>query len=63
MAEFDFAAYANRLMAAGEAVAQKLRDIDSSPWTEQVLAEWQEAKDVRDWLPDAGDQQPPEPGA
>lgn len=59
MPEFDFAAYADRLMAAGDAVAQKLRDIDDSPWTEQILAEWQEAKDVRDWLPDAPNDKEP----
>lgn len=51
--EFDWPAFADRLMAAGEQLAVKLCDTDSSPWTEQILDEWQEAKDVRPYLPDA----------
>ncbi len=47
VAERDlFAGMADGLMAAGDRLAEKLRDIDDSPWTEQVLEEWQKAKTI-----------------
>lgn len=49
--DFDWASLVDRLMATGDRLAEKLRDIDGSPWTEQILEEWAEAKDVRDFIP------------
>ncbi len=46
----DWAAVADGLMAAGDRLAEKLREIDASPWSEQILAEWVEAKRIEDML-------------
>lgn len=43
---FDFAGFADGLMAAGDRLAEKLRDVDDSPWTQQILDEWAEAKNI-----------------
>lgn len=54
---FDFASFADRLMAAGDNLAEQLRNPRSrpgSPWTQQILEEWAEAKDLAGWLPDDG---------
>jgi hypothetical protein len=38
-------------MAAGDRLAEKLRELDDSPWTEQILAEWAQAKNIEAVLP------------
>ena len=40
----QFASYADCLLVAGEHLAIKLGDIDDSPWTQQILEEWGDAK-------------------
>lgn len=52
----DWAAFADALMAAGDRLAEQLRNPRSrpdAPWTQQILEEWAEAKDITERLPDA----------
>lgn len=56
-----WAGHVDALMAAGDQLAEQLRNPRSrpdSPWTQQILEEWAEAKDIAAWLPDAADQEP-----
>ncbi len=46
----EWAGLADGLMAAGDRLAEKLWEVDDSPWTDQILEEWAEAKRIEDLL-------------